>query len=277
MTDGAGRAVGKWIAGIVAAVVGSVLAFIVISKISGPAAPATGAGLGAPSSGPLASSPPPPQWYLTLTNEQLRAARLGLGNLDAGYAVVQVGAVSNDCFDATATVLNDSGRRAGPVQVRFTRAGDNVHNDRVTSIQEGLASYATDEAASVAMNTFAGWVSHCGNVSVKSSNPALPFQTTVRVTTLSFQPHGDETLAATWLSHYASSIGPILPSGPRSSYSAQEDILVVVRLHRTVCLFAVASEPVEDGHGYASPPATNDVDGIVTAAIGNLMSLGTSG
>jgi hypothetical protein len=271
--DGAGRAVGKWIAGIVAAVLGSVLAFIVISKISGPATPATDAG--GPTSSPYASSPPPPPlWYLTLTNEQLTAARLGPGNLDAGYTEAQVGAAPNECLDATATVLNDSGREAGPVQVLFSRPADNVHNDRVTSIQEALASYATDQAAAVAMDTFTGWISHCGNTSYKETTTlGRSFQSTVRVTTLSFQHHGDETLAATLSDHYYT----IIPSGPRFSYVTQESILVVVRLHRTVCLFAIASEPVEDGHGYPSPPAFNDVNGIVTTAIGDVMSLGMSG
>jgi hypothetical protein len=270
MTDGregAARAVGRWIAGIVAAVVGSVLTFIVIGKISGPAN-----GGGEASASPAASSPVPP-WYLTLTNEQLTTALLGLGNLDAGYAGTEVLAMSHECLDATAAVLTDSGRKAGPVQARFARLGDGVHKDRVISIQEALASYVTDQAASAAMNQFNGWVSRCGNVSINMSfGPTALSPQTVRVTTLSFQRHADETLAATWSSHY-STLGF---RGPSTS-NTQQSILVVVRLHRTLCLLAIASEPVEDGHGYPSPPAINDVNGIVTTAISDLTSLKAPG
>jgi len=267
--QGVTLAIAKWVFGIVAAVLGSVLTFVIISEISEENGPPL------PTESPSTSLPSPPPWHGTLNDAQLTSALLGSSDLPpgSGYGNGAIGTarVYQVCHnaDAEATVLGDSGRRAGPVGVSYTRSGDNLHKDRIISVREDLASYASEKDATNAMTRFRTWIDRC-----RDSTSTGPFgENRVHVTGLSFDNHGDTTLAATAWYRYPNLCLTTFPGCVGGQHS-QHEIVVVVQLRRTVCVFRIASAPTAVAKdGTSQPPAVADVSGYIATAVDKLKAI----
>jgi hypothetical protein len=251
-------AVAKWVAGIVAAVLGSVLTFIIIDKIdSKPVSERT-----ASPTGSSTTSPQPP-WQGPLSTEQLKSALLDLKpDFKRGQPDEEASLYKCSRQDAAETVLGDIGRTGGQVGISHSRDPDPSKKDRIVTIREDLASYQRVQDAATAISRFRTWIDGCKT----RATPAF-LVAEVGVSKLAFYHHGDTTSAAIIFSRYtAFSLGGHLAS------TSQYEVVVVVQLSHTVCVLAFASMPVEEG---ARRPTSDDADTYVKAAVSRLMTVVT--
>lgn len=235
-----------------AAVLGSVLTFVIINEIQ--------------------EGGTPPDGNDTLTTEQLTTALLAPSELPPGYQGQGVASERvSDCrrADAAATILGDSGRTAGPTGITYRKSTDSTDKDDITLAREDLASYASKQDAAMAITRFREWITKCGTVATPSSG-----DTRIDVTELQFEHYGETTVAAWGVVRYTT-LTPN-PGGPlemRPVDATQRWIVVVVQLRSTVCVLGFESASVLVDEGPSKLPALGDVKTLVTTAINKLAAV----